>query len=107
MTLSTLLLFVGATLAVLIPSPLLEPRYFLLPLLLIRLYLSPSSSTSVASDHHRKLVLEAAFYLAIQAVCVWLFLEKPFLWDIEVGADGKGLGGRDAREVGRLQRFMW
>ncbi|EGU10888.1 Glycosyltransferase family 59 protein [Rhodotorula toruloides ATCC 204091] len=49
----------------------------------------------------------AAFYLAIQAACVWLFLEKPFVWDIQVGEDGKGLEGRDEREVGRLQRFMW
>ncbi|BGP11613.1 glucosyltransferase [Rhodotorula toruloides] len=106
MTLSTLLLLIGATSAVLIPSPLLEPRYFLLPLLILRLYFSPPS-TSSAPNRRRQLALEAAFYLAIQAACVWLFLEKPFVWDIQVGADGKGLEGRDEREVGRLQRFMW
>ncbi|BGO95851.1 hypothetical protein NBRC10512_001435 [Rhodotorula toruloides] len=106
MTLSTLQLLTGATSAVLIPSPLLEPRYFLLPLLILRLYFSPPS-TSSAPNRRRQLALEAAFYLAIQAACVWLFLEKPFVWDIQVGADGKGLEGRDEREVGRLQRFMW
>ncbi|BGP03709.1 Dol-P-Glc:Glc(2)Man(9)GlcNAc(2)-PP-Dol alpha-1,2-glucosyltransferase [Rhodotorula toruloides] len=106
MTLSTLLLLTGATSAVLIPSPLLEPRYFLLPLLILRLYFSPSSTTSTPTKR-RHLVFEAAFYLAIQAACVWLFLEKPFVWDIQVGEDGKGLEGRDEREVGRLQRFMW
>ncbi|BGP35598.1 glucosyltransferase [Rhodotorula toruloides] len=106
MALSTLLLLAGATSAVLIPSPLLEPRYFLLPLLILRLYFS-SSSTSTTLIRRRQLVFEAAFYLTIQAACVWLFLAKPFVWDIQVGADGKGLEGRDEREIGRLQRFMW
>jgi hypothetical protein len=39
----------SATCAVLIPSPLLEPRYFLTSLLILRLYLSPSPSISSAS----------------------------------------------------------
>ncbi|BGP27854.1 alpha-1,2-glucosyltransferase, glycosyltransferase family 59 protein [Rhodotorula toruloides] len=107
MALSTLMLLVGATSAVLIPSPLLEPRYFLLPLLILRLYFSPSTTSFTSLDKRRRLILEAAFYLAIQAACVWLFLQKPFVWDIQVGADGKGHEGRDEREVGRLQRFMW
>ncbi|KWU41141.1 glycosyltransferase family 59 protein [Rhodotorula sp. JG-1b] len=49
----------------------------------------------------------AVLYLAVQAVCVWLFLERPFKWEFEIGADGKGLHGRDERELGRWQRFMW
>ncbi|GAA5869199.1 hypothetical protein JCM3774_003978 [Rhodotorula dairenensis] len=118
MPLSTLILFGGATCAVLVPTPLLEPRYFLTPLLILRIYLSPSSaiSPSRSSDtpvrvrHHRRfrLVLEAALYVAVQVVCVWLFLYRPFKWDdIEVGPDGRGLRGRDERELGRWQRFMW
>lgn len=103
MTLSTLVLFVGATCAVLAPTPLLEPRYFLTPLVILRLYLSPGAGPL----RPRSLAAEALLYLAIQAACVWLFLERPFLWDIQIGADGRGLEGRDERELGRLQRFMW
>lgn len=112
---STLILLLGATCAVLIPSPLLEPRYFLTSLLILRLYLSPSPSISSSSSSsstythrlRRRLLLEAVLYLAVQAVCVWLFLERPFKWEFEIGADGKGLQGRDERELGRWQRFMW
>lgn len=110
MTLSTLVLSAGATCAVLVPTPLLEPRYFLTPLLILRIYLSPSSAPAPLPQyhHHRRLILEAMLYLTVQAVCVWLFLDRPFKWDdIEVGPDGKGLHGRDEREVGRWQRFMW
>lgn len=110
MTLSTIILLIGATCAVLIPTPLLEPRYFLTSLLILRLYLSPlpsTSSSSPARTYKRRLALEAVLYLAIQAACVWLFLERPFKWEIEIGADGKGLHGRDERELGRWQRFIW
>ncbi|GAA5824237.1 hypothetical protein JCM3770_004342 [Rhodotorula araucariae] len=137
MHLSTLVLFLVATVAVLVPTPLLEPRYYLLPLVILRLYLAPAPPSSLPSDgsspppHKRnhaalrrrrahpppvapttrnrtaRLALEATAYVAIQAVSVWLFLAKPFYWDVEVGADGRGLEGRDAREAGRVQRFMW
>ncbi|GAA5982340.1 hypothetical protein JCM10908_006604 [Rhodotorula pacifica] len=110
MRLSTLLLFTGATCAVLIPTPLLEPRYFLTPMLILRLYLSFSSSNASITprtNSRQRLALEAALYIVVQLVCVWLFLDRPFRWEIEVGVDGKGLHGRDEREVGRWQRFMW
>ncbi|CEQ42756.1 SPOSA6832_04608 [Sporobolomyces salmonicolor] len=107
--LSTFLLFVGATSAVLIPTPLIEPRYFLTPFILLRLFLSPGSlaSPAVRRRHKIVLVLEAALYVAVQAICVWLFLERGFQWDVRVGADGKGLEGRDEREVGKTQRIMY
>lgn len=107
MRLSTFLLFAFSTVAVLVPTPLLEPRYFLIPLVLLRLYLSPAPSSSSNLRRRTKLALEAALYLAIQAVCVWLFLRRTFVWEVTVGEDGKGLEGRDEREVGRVQRFMW
>ncbi|GAA5866044.1 hypothetical protein JCM1840_003388 [Sporobolomyces johnsonii] len=107
--LSTFLLFVGATSAVLIPTPLIEPRYFLTPFVLLRLFLSPSSlaSPAVRRRHKIALVLEAALYVVVQVVCVWLFLERGFEWDVKVGEDGKGLEGRDEREVGKTQRIMY
>ncbi|GAA6017267.1 hypothetical protein JCM10207_003671 [Rhodosporidiobolus poonsookiae] len=109
MSLSTAILFVGATAAVLVPTPLLEPRYFILPLLILRLYLAPgpSASPSVRRSQRIRLVLEALLYLAVQAGCVFLFLHRTFYWDIGVGEDGRGLEGRDEREIGRVQRFMW
>ncbi|GAA5980146.1 hypothetical protein JCM11641_006928 [Rhodosporidiobolus odoratus] len=103
-TVSTAILFLLSTIAVLVPTPLLEPRYFLIPLVILRLYLSPPSSTP---RRRLFLALEAASYLVMQGVCVYLFLEKTFVWDVKVGEDGKGLEGRDEREVGRVQRFMW
>ncbi|BGP15488.1 glucosyltransferase [Rhodosporidiobolus nylandii] len=107
MTLSTLLLFLCALVGVLVPTPLLEPRYFITALLILRLYLSPPPSLSSQRRRRVALAAEAALYIAVQAVCVYLFLRKTFVWDVRVGEDGKGLEGRDEREVGRLQRFMW
>ncbi|GAA5914511.1 hypothetical protein JCM8208_005375 [Rhodotorula glutinis] len=146
LSLSSLVLLLGATTAVLLPTPLLEPRYFLVPMLVTRLYLVPGPGASSASttasgaevveqvNHKRNhaalrrrrarstsppssvpspsaqrlaLALEAALYLAVQAACIYLFVARPFRWEIALGADGRGLEGRDEREVGRWQRFMW
>ncbi|GAA5944807.1 hypothetical protein JCM3775_007314 [Rhodotorula graminis] len=144
LTLSSFILLLGATVAVLLPTPLLEPRYFLVPMLVARLYLVPGTEPgpgSVATrdatvgeqvKHKRNhaalrrrrarsssppapspstqrlaLALEAALYLAVQATCVYLFVARPFRWEIALGSDGRGLEGRDEREVGRWQRFMW
>ncbi|GAA5842948.1 hypothetical protein JCM9279_004038 [Rhodotorula babjevae] len=145
LTLSSLVLLFGATAAVLLPTPLLEPRYFLLPMLVTRLYLVPSSAPTAASaagapnvaeqvkhkrNHaalrrrrarsssptsslpspsarRRALFLEASLSLAVQAACIYLFVARPFRWEIALGADGRGLEGRDEREVGKWQRFMW
>ncbi|GAA5984007.1 hypothetical protein JCM5350_004989 [Sporobolomyces pararoseus] len=111
MRLSTLLLFSISTLLVLVPTPLIEPRYFLTPFLILRLYLStplPSlESRKKWTSRRARLILEAVLYLIVQATCVWLFLEKSFEWDVKIGRDGKGLDGRDEGELGKRQRFMW
>ncbi|KAJ1964022.1 glucosyltransferase [Dipsacomyces acuminosporus] len=72
------------TAAVLIPSPLLEFRYFTVPYAFVRLNTAPTSARAIAA--------EAAWFAAINATTIWVFLNKPFAWD---------------SEPGQLQRFMW
>lgn len=94
----------------LIPSPLIEPRYFLVPFLIMRLHLLQPLAPKAASDAQQRaaspteqtqkavthdwlgLTVELSWYLAINVATLWLFLSKPFTWDSEPDA---------------LQRFMW
>jgi alpha-1,2-glucosyltransferase len=73
-----------ATSAVLIPTQLLEFRYFIIPYLLWRI--------SVAETRKFVLLLEILFHLFVSAVALLLFYEKPFRW---------------AHDSADLQRFMW
>lgn len=79
----SVIIYVSALAATLIPSPLIEPRYFILPYLLYRL--------GLPRQPQWKLLLEALFYSAVNVATVYIFLERPFEWK---GTDG-------------LQRFMW
>ncbi|KAJ1947289.1 glucosyltransferase [Linderina macrospora] len=79
-----LLALTACTMAVLVPSPLLEFRYFTAPYFFFRLNCSQPSTRST--------VLELAWFVVVNALTVWIFLNKPFTWD---------------SEPGRLQRFMW
>ncbi|KAM0787311.1 hypothetical protein ACM66B_007085 [Microbotryomycetes sp. NB124-2] len=112
MALLELCLFVLSTCATLIPSPLIEPRYFIVPFVLLRLRLStsaPSSCTETepanknvhktvrgTNNHDLVVVAEGAWYLLIQVVTTGIFLWRPFKWD----------NPRNADETG-LMRFMW
>ncbi|KAJ2643780.1 glucosyltransferase [Coemansia sp. RSA 1694] len=73
------------TMAVLVPSPLLEFRYFTIPYFFIRLHMSSRSSA-------RAVLLEALWFSAINAATLWVFINRPFVW---------------TSEPGQLQRFMW
>lgn len=95
------------TCAAIIPSPLIEPRYFLIPYLIARLHLfsevvtlddqvTPSNQASPESRKKRHveiraLVLEAVWYLVINAATMYLFLFRPFTWP----------------DSSQWQRFMW
>ena len=70
---------------VLVPSPLIEARYFVLPYLVLRLHIAPAPSW-------RRLALEALLSLAVNGAVLYLFLYRPFEW---------------AHVPGQLQRFMW
>lgn len=115
---SFLLVWLTSTALSLVTAPLVEPRYFMVPWLIWRLHVpntgrspevahkkSDSVSKTVAAtskqdatypalDWRQSYVLwtELAWFLLVNAVTCWLFLEKPFEW---------------IQEPGRLQRFMW
>lgn len=72
------------TAAVLVPSPLLEFRYFTVPYYFVRLHLSNATLKSC--------VFEIAWFALINSVTIWIFLYRPFTWD---------------SEPDQLQRFMW
>ncbi|KAJ2862496.1 glucosyltransferase [Coemansia erecta] len=78
--------FVVCTAAALVPSPLLEFRYFTIPLIVARLHMAPTAFGM------RRVAIEALWYCAINAATLWVFLNKPFAWDAEPG---------------KAQRFMW
>ncbi|KAI9143382.1 dol-P-Glc:Glc(2)Man(9)GlcNAc(2)-PP-Dol alpha-1,2-glucosyltransferase-like protein [Paraphysoderma sedebokerense] len=76
------LYFISVALTI-IPSPLLEFRYFIIPYLLYRV-LTPTKSIW-------RLMLEWVMYMAINGLTIWIFLEKTFAWEGET----------------TLMRFMW
>lgn len=61
----------GATAIVLIPSPLLEPRYFSIPVVLLRLH--------SRAPRRLFLLLELLIFAAINAVTIKVFLFNTFL----------------------------
>ncbi|KAF9158039.1 hypothetical protein DFQ26_008036 [Actinomortierella ambigua] len=78
------IIYIVATTLTLVPTPLVEFRYFIVPYLVYRL----------SMDQPRTwwpLLLEAGLYGFCNLVTVYLFLYRPFRW---VHADG-------------VQRFMW
>ncbi|OLL26558.1 Dol-P-Glc:Glc(2)Man(9)GlcNAc(2)-PP-Dol alpha-1,2-glucosyltransferase [Neolecta irregularis DAH-3] len=76
--------FIGACSLVLIPSPLLEFRYFTIPYYIWRLHITP--------PERWRIHLEVSFHVLINLATVLLFIYRPFEW---------------AHEPGILQRFMW
>ena len=68
----------------LVPSPLLEFRYFIIPFLFYRLHIAQPTGGA--------LMLELLLYAVVNAVTIWVFVNLPFRWDSEPGA---------------WQRFMW
>ncbi len=117
---STVLLWLLTTALSLVTAPLVEPRYFILPWVFWRLlvpawnYHSCRESPewlarlrdhpilgrvmTLAKKVDLTLVVETAWFLAINAGTMYVFISKPYHWFDE---DGKPL------DMGRLQRFMW
>ncbi|KNE58404.1 hypothetical protein AMAG_03980 [Allomyces macrogynus ATCC 38327] len=68
----------------LVPSPLVEVRYFILPALIYRLHLVETKPW--------KLAFESILHVAANAAMLYVFLMRPFEWPSEPGVP---------------QRFMW
>ncbi|KAJ3294187.1 glucosyltransferase [Rhizoclosmatium sp. JEL0117] len=67
----------------LVPSPLLEFRYFLVPYLIARVYVKPLGWVGVMG--------ELVLYMVFNVVTIWVFVAKGFKWE---GVEG-------------VQRFMY
>lgn len=102
-----LLGFCACLSAAIIPSPLIEPRYFMIPFILVRIDLMPerkiveptvgnTQQDMTRVDEARKpsfiaCLMELVWYALINGVTLYLFLYRPFRWpDLE-----------------DWQRFMW
>lgn len=81
-----LVYFVCVALSI-VPSPLFEFRYYILPFLIFRLILHRQSTTQ-----RFPILLELGLYVVINIVIFWVFLYRPFRW---------------AHDPENLQRIMW
>lgn len=99
-----LLLFLFCTIATLTPTPLIEPRYFLTPFVVIRVLAAatpPSMPAKSAKGVTSSAIsvnlaayapaLEAGWYAAINGAVLGVFLTIKFRWPAEEG----------------WMRFMW
>lgn len=116
---STAIVWLLATTLSLITAPLVEPRYFIIPWVMWRLFVpawrlhenhglvTASRSLSggrldglfeMARRYDLRLVLETVWLIIINLATMYVFLTKPYQWKAE---DGTLL------DEGRWQRFMW
>ena len=103
---SFVIVWLASTNLALISVPLVEPRYFILPWIMWRLHVPPSSSPleewfrlhvwgrwtkGIPGDLHR-LGLETLWFMCVNWLTGYVFLHKGFEWP---------------QEPGIVQRFMW
>lgn len=81
-----------ALLITLVPSPLIEPRYFLVPYMLLRLHIRPVVEESGVWS--MRLIGEGSLYGVVNAMTLGMFLYRP--WQ-----------SRPGEWEGVWQRFMW
>jgi alpha-1,2-glucosyltransferase len=88
---------VTTTLSV-VTAPLVEPRYFIIPWIIWRLHVQPSSASFLAkgrlatTSYDVRLGLETLWLLAIDATITYVFIHRGFIWP---------------SEPGNVQRFLW
>ncbi|KAH0543446.1 hypothetical protein FGG08_002211 [Glutinoglossum americanum] len=105
---SFVIVWLTATALSLVTAPLVEPRYFILPWMMWRLYLPNSLFTIEKARSHSgshsylrkffdcrfssQLWLETVWFLFVNSFTMYLFLYRGFKWP---------------QEPGNVQRFMW
>jgi len=102
---SFLLIFLATTALSVVTAPLVEPRYFILPWLVWRLHVPSEQSVRNKQKNSRRttswlakggydyrLWLETGWFLIVNGVTGYIFLNWGFSWP---------------QEGGRVQRFMW
>lgn len=75
------LAFIVSTILTIIPSPLFEPRYYIVPLVLFRIFSQPFVMGAQRKVHYQEFV----WYLFINAVVYIVFFSYEFTWVTEVG----------------------
>lgn len=99
---SFILVFIATTALSLCTAPLVEPRYCIVPYVIWRMHLPISAADecegkekdikAVLAAYDYRVVLETVWFLAINAITGYIFLQWTFEWH---------------QEPAQLQRFMW
>ena len=71
------LIYVLAVALSLVPTPLIEPRYFIIPYIILRLHTIPSGSLVERRD---RIAGEAAMSIILNVVTISIFLLRDFRW---------------------------
>ena len=71
------LIYVLAVGLSLVPTPLIEPRYFIIPYIVLRIHTTPSGS---ADERRRRIAGEAAMSILFNVVPISIFLYADFRW---------------------------
>ncbi|KAI8887649.1 glycosyltransferase family 59 protein [Backusella circina FSU 941] len=77
--------YMFALILTLVPSPLLEFRYFIIPFYFYMIHIPPPQNRS-------RTLLALVMYTMMNAITIYLYIYKPFTWP---------------SEPGKWQRFMW
>jgi alpha-1,2-glucosyltransferase len=99
-TTSNTLILILTTALSLVTAPLVEPRYFILPWVFWRLRVPQRPQRQGLLDW--ALLLETAWFLAVNTATMYVFVTRPFYWKT-VADDGT----TTLLDEGRVQRFMW
>lgn len=82
----SILAYFVAILLTIVPSPLFEPRYYIVPLVLFRIFTTPED------NHHKRNVVEFMYLETINALFFVVFFNYEFTWESEPAA---------------IQRIIW
>ncbi|WEJ93707.1 glucosyltransferase [Yamadazyma tenuis] len=82
----TIVTFLVATVLTIVPSPLFEPRYYITPLVVFRLFTGPER------HHQLRNAVEFVYVSAVNSLFFYVFFGYEFTW---------------ASEPGEIQRIIW